>query len=472
MVSKVNFWPQQIKHGRSLLAITFGYDPGFDAISSLDGEDFSISDEAFASSPYFNSLSSPSFLLPENFINTPPANSYASFAFSSSFLRVPNCVPRSLPRFSSEITMQSPVSFPNPVAEMQLGVNSFDDFQFPVDVLMLDEPGVRTIQPSNFDPSNNSSGIIEGEEKESDDDVTKFILEWLKRNEDVISLEDLRSICLKKSTIEWAERHLGLGPHGRMQLVQVILAWVQNHHLKKKKQRLLEPHQSDVIAWGNPLPLSNQGCSTNSGVVNSDPFHTGLQPIQYCSAPINPLYHQEENMASVSSAKREAQEKRMARKRRMASLRQSRALAQSCPTVQCVSVEQGKINSGNCAFWTTEAVNSHKGMELTDLDLLSGGSSSNSQTRQTIHAAWSGDSGTVRQQDLKFHDMNLKFVLQKVLKRSDVGSIGRIVIPKKEAEIHLPELDSKDGMIILMEDIRTSHVWEIRYRSAGEMLMK
>ncbi|XP_078154039.1 regulatory protein viviparous-1-like isoform X3 [Carex rostrata] len=436
---------------------------GFDAISSLDGEDFITSDEAFASPPYFNSLPSPSFLLPEHFINNPPANSYASFAFSSSFLRVPNCVPISLPRFSSEITMQSPVTSPNPVAEMQLGVNSYDEFQFPVDVLMLDELGVRNIQPSNFDPLNNSSGIIEGEEKESDDDVSKFIVEWLKRNNDIISLEDLRSIRLKKSTIECVVRRLGPGPHGRMQLVQVILAWVQNHHLKKKKQRLLEPHQSDVIAWGNPLSLFNQGCSTNSGVVNSDPFHTGIQPIQCCSAPINPLYYQEENMASVSSAKREAQEKRMARKRRMASLRQSRALAQSGPTVQCVSVEQGKIDSGNWAFWSTEAVNSHKGMELTDPGLLSGGSSSNSQTRQTMHAA-SGDSGTVRQQDLKFHDMNLKFLLQKVLKRSDVGSIGRIVIPKKEAEIHLPVLESKDGITIPMEDIRTSQVWEIRYR--------
>ncbi|KAF3341858.1 B3 domain-containing protein VP1 [Carex littledalei] len=229
---------------------------GFDAISSLDGEDFSISDEAFASSPYFNSLSSPSFLLPENFINTPPANSYASFAFSSSFLRVPNCVPSSLPQCSYEMTMQSQVSNPNPVAEMQLGVNSSEEF--PVDVLMMHESGERTIQPSNFDPSNNSSGIIEGEEKESDDDVAKFILEWLKKNEDAISPEDLRSIRLKKSTIECAERCLGSGPRGRLQLVQLILAWVQNHHLKKKKQRLQEPDQANVIAWGNPLPLSNQ----------------------------------------------------------------------------------------------------------------------------------------------------------------------------------------------------------------------
>lgn len=244
---------------------------GFDAISSLDGEDFITSDEAFASPPYFNSLPSPSFLLPENFINNPPANSYASFAFSSSFLRVPNCVPISLPRFSSEITMQSPITFPNPVAEMQLGVNSYDEFQFLVDVLMLDEPGVRNIQPSNFDPLNSNSGIIEGEEKESDDDVSKFILEWLKRNNDVISLEDLRSIRLKKSTIESAVRRLGPGPHGRMQLVQVILAWVQNHHLKKKKQRLLEPHQSEVIAWGNALPLFNQVsflCKINYGLRN------------------------------------------------------------------------------------------------------------------------------------------------------------------------------------------------------------
>ncbi|CAN1131290.1 B3 domain-containing transcription factor ABI3 [Linum perenne] len=61
-------------------------------------------------------------------------------------------------------------------------------------------------------------------------------------------------------------------------------------------------------------------------------------------------------------------------------------------------------------------------------------------------------------------EKNLKFLLQKVLKQSDVGSLGRIVLPKKEAEMHLPELEARDGISITMEDIGTSRVWNMRYR--------
>ncbi|XP_058739633.1 B3 domain-containing transcription factor ABI3 isoform X1 [Vicia villosa] len=60
-------------------------------------------------------------------------------------------------------------------------------------------------------------------------------------------------------------------------------------------------------------------------------------------------------------------------------------------------------------------------------------------------------------------EKNLKFLLQKVLKQSDVGSLGRIVLPKKEAETHLPELEARDGITITMEDIGTSRVWNMRY---------
>ncbi|CAL1361588.1 unnamed protein product [Linum trigynum] len=61
-------------------------------------------------------------------------------------------------------------------------------------------------------------------------------------------------------------------------------------------------------------------------------------------------------------------------------------------------------------------------------------------------------------------EKNLRFLLQKVLKQSDVGNLGRIVLPKKEAETHLPELEARDGISIAMEDIVTSRVWNMRYR--------
>ncbi|XP_028783516.1 B3 domain-containing transcription factor ABI3-like [Neltuma alba] len=61
-------------------------------------------------------------------------------------------------------------------------------------------------------------------------------------------------------------------------------------------------------------------------------------------------------------------------------------------------------------------------------------------------------------------EKNLKFLLQKVLKQSDVGNLGRIVLPKREAETHLPELEERDGISIAMEDIGTCRVWNMRYR--------
>ncbi|XP_075493791.1 B3 domain-containing transcription factor ABI3-like isoform X1 [Primulina tabacum] len=61
-------------------------------------------------------------------------------------------------------------------------------------------------------------------------------------------------------------------------------------------------------------------------------------------------------------------------------------------------------------------------------------------------------------------ERNLKFLMQKVLKQSDVGNLGRIVLPKKEAENHLPELETRDGVTIAMEDIGASRVWNMRYR--------
>ncbi|GAB2234492.1 hypothetical protein Drorol1_Dr00003747 [Drosera rotundifolia] len=69
-----------------------------------------------------------------------------------------------------------------------------------------------------------------------------------------------------------------------------------------------------------------------------------------------------------------------------------------------------------------------------------------------------------QQQQAWKSEKNLRFLLQKVLKQSDVGNLGRIVLPKKEAETHLPELEARDGITISMEDIATSRVWHMRYR--------
>ncbi|GAV59534.1 B3 domain-containing protein, partial [Cephalotus follicularis] len=59
--------------------------------------------------------------------------------------------------------------------------------------------------------------------------------------------------------------------------------------------------------------------------------------------------------------------------------------------------------------------------------------------------------------------MRLRFLFQKELKNSDVSSLRRMVLPKKAAEAHLPFLESKEGILISMEDLDGLHVWSFKY---------
>nr|POE55137.1 b3 domain-containing transcription factor fus3 [Quercus suber]POE55138.1 b3 domain-containing transcription factor fus3 [Quercus suber] len=60
----------------------------------------------------------------------------------------------------------------------------------------------------------------------------------------------------------------------------------------------------------------------------------------------------------------------------------------------------------------------------------------------------------------------LRFLFQKELRNSDVSSLRRMILPKKAAEAHLPILDSKEGILINMDDLDGLHV--IQARKASE----
>lgn len=59
---------------------------------------------------------------------------------------------------------------------------------------------------------------------------------------------------------------------------------------------------------------------------------------------------------------------------------------------------------------------------------------------------------------------DLMLVLRKQLSPSGVSSLGRIVLPKKEAETHLPQLDASEGVLLTMTDYDTAQSWTFRYR--------
>ncbi|CAA3017153.1 B3 domain-containing transcription factor FUS3-like, partial [Olea europaea subsp. europaea] len=58
----------------------------------------------------------------------------------------------------------------------------------------------------------------------------------------------------------------------------------------------------------------------------------------------------------------------------------------------------------------------------------------------------------------------LNYLFKKQLKNSDVSTLRRIVIPKKEAEAYLPFLSAKEGITINMLDMDGVHEWCFKFR--------
>ncbi|KAJ1254976.1 hypothetical protein BS78_K303300 [Paspalum vaginatum] len=58
----------------------------------------------------------------------------------------------------------------------------------------------------------------------------------------------------------------------------------------------------------------------------------------------------------------------------------------------------------------------------------------------------------------------LRVLLQKELRNSDVNQLGRIILPKKEAESYLPVLIAKDGISLCMHDLLNAQLWTFKYR--------
>ncbi|XP_020262866.1 B3 domain-containing protein VP1-like [Asparagus officinalis] len=297
-------------------------------------------------------------------------------------------------------------------------------------------------------------------DRSSTDEMAKIFLDWLKNNRDSISPEDLRSIKLKKSTIECAAARLGGGKQGRSQLLKLILTWVQNNHLQSKNQPFSP--MTDFHSFSPPPPPP----------IHYPPF-PGIGFPQYptrYNSPYPPMYpHPSPSVGgSTASATKEARKKRMARQRRVSVLNQQR-------NNQSHS-QKSSISSAPPP--PTAATNSNKA--LKNWALLSSARQKNLPTYSaagSVHL--SSKTSNMHQTQLQSRNLsstssdkrqgwksekNLRFLLRKVLKQSDVGSLGRIVLPKKEAEIHLPELDTRDGISIPMEDIGTSRVWNMKYR--------
>ncbi|GMI73515.1 SUGAR INSENSITIVE 10, ABSCISIC ACID INSENSITIVE 3, ABA INSENSITIVE 3 [Hibiscus trionum] len=191
--------------------------------------------------------------------------------------------------------------------------------------------------------------------------------------------------------------------------------------------------------------------------------------------PYVPGHNNDQRLARLgSSATKEARKKRMARQRRFAphnrnhshhnnqqNQLQNQSVDQHERLVNDNCVAAAQANHGNWVYWPSVA-----GALAPNPPILPGDAA---MVHPVERPAMQGQTYQQRQvapdrrQGWK-PEKNLRFLLQKVLKQSDVGNLGRIVLPKKEAETHLPELEARDGISIAMEDIGTSRVWNMRYR--------
>ncbi|KAL3647666.1 B3 domain-containing transcription factor [Castilleja foliolosa] len=246
-------------------------------------------------------------------------------------------------------------------------------------------------------------------------ELSSIFFEWLKQNRHHISAEDMRSIKLKRSTIESASDRLGTDREGKKQLLKLILEWVEQNHLLKKRAFSQNPNPNFMYSGPHPSPMTHQ-------VVSQIPYQGMVQPqlnhfpnngnVMNYQQTVNGNPNGEKFVGLGLSATKEARKKRMARQRKS---------------------------------------NQHNRNRMSDVPRGEDRDGSDSPEGKDVVKVWKSEK-------------NLKFLLQKVLKQSDVGSLGRIVLPKKEAERHLPELETSDGITIPIEDIGTSRVWSMRYR--------
>ncbi|KAK9201384.1 hypothetical protein WN944_016586 [Citrus x changshan-huyou] len=232
------------------------------------------------------------------------------------------------------------------------------------------------------------------------------------------------------------------------------------------------PSEYHMLETTRSWPHSQFGLASNYNSFSDNNLHPApLHPQAFTGYgnqypyPYLPGHGEQRLMRMGSSVTKEARKKRMARQRRLSTHprhqhhhnnQQNQLQGQNADqharfgSDNCNPAAQA--NSGNWVFWPASAGGPAAVSPLSPVD------------RQPMQPQnYQRQPASDRRQGWK-PEKNLRFLLQKVLKQSDVGNLGRIVLPKKEAETHLPELEARDGISIAMEDIGTSRVWNMRYR--------
>ncbi|XP_057858140.2 B3 domain-containing transcription factor ABI3 isoform X1 [Cryptomeria japonica] len=362
-------------------------------------------------------------------------------------------------------------------------------------------------------------GFVPADNNIPSEELPMVFFEWLKSNKDSISPEDLRSIKLKRSTIELAAKQLGGGKKAMLHLLKLILAWVQNNHLQRKR-KLSQQHQKFNGCRPSYFVDQYNQCYNGGGVMDH-----GFEP-QSCYAqvaiPTDPSMFAALNNNTFNPPPAPSMDTihHPAKYRRVplegcggfTSSHECQPMFQPLdggapwPNMNCMLQNQLPYENYRFPPPTSQSQVDYMNYRSSTPAVSTKEARKNRMARQRRSMAhhhhhhhqnrhWSASTSPLSRQSseqvninlMQYQqqrqtylqtdrrqinvgmqgwkpEKNLKFLLQKVLKQSDVGNLGRIVLPKKEAETHLPELEARDGISIAMEDIVTSHVWNMRYR--------
>ncbi|KAH9553086.1 hypothetical protein CY35_09G101100 [Sphagnum magellanicum] len=177
------------------------------------------------------------------------------------------------------------------------------------------------------------------------------------------------------------------------------------------------------------------------------------------------VYHSRSSMSRTSSTAAAAT--RAARKHRMAYLRQQ-LIGRSCAAgkqpaaASSSSSDYAMQQQQPTASAATAAAVAATGLAAPVAKKLLQNPVSSTANKQQYSRNQFFINSPQKQQGLSTGTLVL--LLHKLLQPSDVTSLGRIVLPKKEAESCLPYLAVKEGMSLAMEDFDTGKTWKVRYR--------
>lgn len=146
-------------------------------------------------------------------------------------------------------------------------------------------PNQQAISAEAAQSNNTEEKEEEEEDPEKDgegDDMASVFLEWLRSNRETVSAEDLRSVKIKKATIECAARRLGGGKEAMKQLLKLVLEWVQTNHLQKRRTAAQPPfpyqYQDHHPNFQNPNSFARESnpCFNSSQTqwVSHSPYDT------------------------------------------------------------------------------------------------------------------------------------------------------------------------------------------------------